>query len=286
MTGILASSSAFRMHSSKNPAAAVPLRPSRPAPRPRAPAGKPRSRPPARAGHRNPRRAPTQVQEPEKPSPDAPAAGVCRRGSLRSSGPPNAHPNPRRAPGQGPGSAGSGLPRGLSASAGGWRRGPGLTFQMAHVSPHPLLLLLVPHLGVEPLFQAPQGPLCLPQTPLQIHADFYLGLGEGGRDRRKWGPGEQLSSPVEAFPGHPLVQAGFLVSGLGWKLPHPASCLEPLTGWPGPSPCTRQGSSSAPPPRQRAHCFPKWWLHRLPLAGETGRDNSGLCPVRGVKEGP
>lgn len=32
--------------------------------------------------------------------------------------------------------------------------------------------------------------------------------------------------------------AGFLASGLGCKLPHPASCLTPSTRWPGLSPCT------------------------------------------------
>lgn len=40
--------------------------------------------------------------------------------------------------------------------------------------------------------------------------------------------------------------AGFLASGLGWKLPHPASCLTPSTRWPGLSPCTGQVSPMMP----------------------------------------
>ena len=85
----------------------------------------------------------------------------------------------------------------------------GLTLQVAHVSPHPLLLLLVPHLGVEPLFQASQGPFCLPQTPLQVHADLHLSLRAEAR-RGKWvlggGPG---CSCQPLAPGKPsLISPG------------------------------------------------------------------------------
>lgn len=85
--------------------------------------------------------------------------------------------------------------------------GAGLTLQVAHVSPHPLLLLLVPHPGVEPLFQAPQGPLCLPQTPLQVHADLHLSL-RGEARRGKWVLAGQLPS-LGGLPRSPVAQRAF-----------------------------------------------------------------------------
>lgn len=267
MTGILASSSAFRMHSSKNPAAAVPLRPSRPAPPPRPP------RESRAAAH-----PPGQGTEPPAAPPPR-----CRAGTRLLQGSAEDTPSvardhlmhtrtraalPARVPApQGRASRG-GRARGLGAGAGG----RGLLFRWLTSARILSSFSLFRTLELSPCSKLRKAPSAS-RRRLSRSMRTFTSAWVGG-DRRKWGPGEQLSSPVEAFPGHPLVQAGLLVSGLGWKLPHPASCLEPLTGWPGPSPCTRQGSSSAPPPwqRRRAHYFPKWWLHRLPLAGETGRD--------------
>lgn len=208
MTGILASSSAFRMHSSKNPVRAVGLRPSRP---PRGPA--PTPTPPPRGKYAHPAqplpkgrdlepRPHRRLQPRGSRAGDVPAAGVWASNSK----PINAmghlmHTRPRS------GSPGPALPQGTSPRTGGWHPGPGLTFQMAHVSPHPLLLLLVPHLGVKPLFQTTQGPLCLPQTPLQVHADLHLSL-RGERREREVGSWGAAAVSLEAFPDHPWLKRG------------------------------------------------------------------------------
>lgn len=73
-----------------------------------------------------------------------------------------------------------------------WREA--LTFQVAHISPHPLFLLLVPNLGIEALFQAPQGCLCLPKSSLKVHAYFHFSLHEGW-SRGKKSPGGCLHLP-------------------------------------------------------------------------------------------
>lgn len=102
-----------------------------------------------------------------------------------------------------------GLSSGITAEP--WREG--LTFQVAHVSPHPLFLLLVPNLGIEALFQAPQGRLCLPKSSLKVHAYFHFSL-RGGMSKREGVQGAVSTSP-EAF-----CDGGFsLLTGCGFRIP-------------------------------------------------------------------
>lgn len=82
--------------------------------------------------------------------------------------------------------------------AGPWREG--LTFQVAHVGPHPLFFLLVPNLGIEALFQAPQGRLCLPKPPLKVHAYFHFGLHRGmSKMEEKYRDGQESPSSMEGL---------------------------------------------------------------------------------------
>lgn len=131
MTGILASSSAFRMHSSKNPVRAVGLRPSRP---PRGPAPTPPPPPPpweirplgtAPAKGAGPRATPppepTAQREPR--AGDVPAAGVWASNSNPIYGSPNAHQTPFRAP------RGLHSRRGRALGLGAGTRGRGLLFR-------------------------------------------------------------------------------------------------------------------------------------------------------------
>ena len=174
MTGILASSSAFRIHSSKNPAATFPLQPPLPAALP----------------------FPGSWWAPEGNTPtpsfgrsESPAEGGRNTGFATPAPDPRAKGSHAESMPEGRAS-GAETPSTLAwtavqSSGAGLVPRAGLTLQVAHVSPHPLLLLLVPHLGVEPLLQASQGPFCLPQTPLQVHADLHLSLRAEAR-RGKW----------------------------------------------------------------------------------------------------
>lgn len=102
-----------------------------------------------------------------------------------------------------------GLSSGIIADP--WREG--LTFQVAHVSTHPLFLLLVPNLGIEALLQAPQGRLCLPEASLKVHAYFHFSL-HGGMGKREGVQGALPTSP-EAF-----CHGGFSLL-VGWDLGSP-----------------------------------------------------------------
>lgn len=82
-----------------------------------------------------------------------------------------------------------------------WREG--LTFQVAHIGPHPLFLLLVPNLGIETLFQAPQGCFRLPKSSLKVHAYFHFGL-HGGMSKR-----EEESRELAPLPQKPSVMVDF-----------------------------------------------------------------------------
>lgn len=107
-----------------------------------------------------------------------------------------------------PGSAGPGLRGALSSGirVEPWREG--LTFQVAHVRPHPFFLLLVPNLGIEALFQAPQGRLCLPKPPLKVHAYFHFSLHRVMSKREeKYRDGQESPSSMEG-PEHKAHTGG------------------------------------------------------------------------------
>lgn len=184
-----------------------------------------------------PSRPPPQIKQPKRCTWEMPVGRSLEKKVHQYLGTFNTYLTLCGALGPVPSPTGPGLWRGLSSRArrpGAGHHRAGLTFQMAHVSPHPLLLLLVPNLGVEPLFQAPQGPFCFPQTPFQVHTDLHLSLREEER-REKWGPGKQLPPTLEAFPDCPGLKWAF--SPLDMELP-PSPRLMPSTRWPalGPAP--------------------------------------------------